>query len=514
MSYRTVKQGNWPFFKGELAQLIWIRSPIQRNGKQMIRAYFRANGVTKCIEVDWGTLPLLAIQHYYQDGNLMKAFSPDDSEIIEVTINPQSVRYSEKEWRIQGARDEDVSQSFTVTCEGEKYTLPLIEVIRSILAPNRFLLYQIFEPNSFPLYFHHKIEDQTIHFQFTSLYEFKYTRPEFLLHLAWLVSHPDIMQVFESIKPCYMNNGKLMFDWAFQQSITVKALVKPNSYGYTILRILSVLNKQLPFKEITFTHPKLNNHQRSNEPKKYILKNKSKYAENEEVELSEEFDGTTSDFDIVDMENQSHEYTLQPKITRIRKNVDKQRSFEDENTKVYYLDDEGKRSTADIGGHQIARALEHKPLHEIKVQGELDEFIQALQLLEKVQNIKSVRAHVDILPATGGERKFKYLNDGVTRRRYVWAEVVLHNGKLINVLEIERELYSLSTLFIHSESISEYKSVIQKILANLIHDQGSWLSKSLNSIRDMGIQISKLKHGLNKPENRSSTIIKHIMLIV
>ncbi|OBY77990.1 hypothetical protein BBG47_18785 [Paenibacillus sp. KS1] len=190
------------------------------------------------------------------------------------------------------------------------------------------------------------------------------------------------------------------------------------------------------------------------------------------------------------MENQSHEYTFQPKITRIRKNVDKQRSFADENTKVYYLDDEGKRFTADIGGHQIARALEHKPLHEIKVQGELDEFIQTLQLLEKVQNIKSVRAHVDILPDTCGERKFKYLNDGVTRRRYVWAEVVLHNGNL----EIERELYSLSTLFIHSESNSEYKS--------------------LNSIRDMGIQISKLKHGLNKPENRSNTIIKHIMLII
>ncbi|MED1662774.1 Tn7-like element transposition protein TnsE [Brevibacillus laterosporus] len=511
MSYRTVKQSNWPFREGELAQLIWIRSPIQKKGKQMLRAYFRANGITKYIDADWGTLPALSIQHYYLDGNLNKGYSPEETEIIEITIDPKSVRYSEKVWRIQGANEEDLSQSFFITFEGEKYILPLIEVIRSIIAPNRFLLYLLFEPNSFPLYFYHNIEDQKIHFQFTSLYEIKYTRPEYLLHLAWLVSHPDILQVFESIEPFYLNNGKLMFDWTFQQPITVKVLAKPNLYGFTILRVLSVLNKHLPLKEITFTHPKLNNHQRSNEPKKYILINKNKFTENEEVELSEEFDGSTRDFDVAEMENQSHEYTLKPKITKIRKNVDKLRSFEDENTRVYYLDDQGKRSTADIGGHQLARGLEHKSLYEIKVQGELNEFIRTLEFLEREQGIKSVRAHVDILPDIGGERRFKYLNDGVTRRRYVWAEVILQNGKLVNVVEVERELFSLSTLFIYSEHHSDYRSVIQKLLSNLIHDHGSWLSKSLNSVRDMKIHISKLKHGLNEPRIRSNKIANHIM---
>lgn len=513
VSYRIVKQSNWPFREGQSAQLVWISSPFQKNGKQMLRAYFRADGVTKYIEVDWGTLPVLSIQHYYVDGNLNKSRPPEEAETIEITIDPHFVRYSEKIWNIQGTQSEDLSQSFIVTFEGEKYTLPLIEVIRSILAPNRFLLYQLFESNSFPQYFFNKIEHQKLHFEFTSLYEIKYTRQEYLLHLAWLISHPDIRQVFESIVPHYLNHGKLMLDWTFQQPIKLKVLAKPNPYGYTILRVLRVMNKQLPFEQITFTHPKLNNHQRSNEPKKYILINKNKFDESDEIELSEDFNGSTSDFDVVEMENQSHEYLLKPKITKIHKHVDKLRSYEDESTTIYYLDDQGKRSTADVGGQQLARGLEHKPLHELKVQGELDEFIRTLSFLERKQGIQSVRAHVEVLPDVGGERRFKYLLDGVIRRRYVWAEVILQNGKLVNILEVERELYSLSTLFIYSEQICDCRSVVQKLLSNLIYNHGSWLSISLNSVRDMGVQITKLKHGLNEPEVRSNTIANHVMLI-
>lgn len=60
----------------------------------MIKAYFRANGVTKCVEADWGTLTLLAIQHYYTDEKLNEATSSMDKEVIEITIDPQEVRYS------------------------------------------------------------------------------------------------------------------------------------------------------------------------------------------------------------------------------------------------------------------------------------------------------------------------------------------------------------------------------------------------------------------------------------
>lgn len=90
---------------------------------------------------------------------------------------------------------------------------------------------------------------------------------------------------------------------------------------------------------------------------------------------------------------------------------------------------------------------------------------------------------------------------------------MLQDGKLVHVLEVERELHFLSTLFLYAEYTFEYGAIIQKVLTNLIHDHGIWLSKSLNSVRDMGLQVSKLKHGLNEPVSRAKTIINHMVSI-
>jgi hypothetical protein len=65
--------------------------------------------------------------------------------------------------------------------------MPLIEMIRSILAPNRFLLYRLFESNSFPQFSFGKYEPQKIYIDFTFQYELKYTKQEFLFQLVWLL---------------------------------------------------------------------------------------------------------------------------------------------------------------------------------------------------------------------------------------------------------------------------------------------------------------------------------------
>lgn len=43
MNNKVYKLKNWPFTKGEQAQLIWISSPFKYEKKSMIYAYFRAN---------------------------------------------------------------------------------------------------------------------------------------------------------------------------------------------------------------------------------------------------------------------------------------------------------------------------------------------------------------------------------------------------------------------------------------------------------------------------------------
>ena len=90
MNKQQVKLKNWPFKNGEKAQLIWISSPFQYEKKIMIHAYFRANGKTEKLLVDWGTLPALAIQHYYMDGDIRKSIPPNETEEVEITIYPKS----------------------------------------------------------------------------------------------------------------------------------------------------------------------------------------------------------------------------------------------------------------------------------------------------------------------------------------------------------------------------------------------------------------------------------------
>lgn len=48
------------------------------------------------ILIDWGMLPILAIQHMYIDGDLRHSLPPDNLEEVDLTIFPQLVRYTER----------------------------------------------------------------------------------------------------------------------------------------------------------------------------------------------------------------------------------------------------------------------------------------------------------------------------------------------------------------------------------------------------------------------------------
>ncbi|WEG12605.1 hypothetical protein PU629_21370 [Pullulanibacillus sp. KACC 23026] len=234
---QQVKLNNWPFKIGEKAQLTWISAPFSKDKKIMIHAYFRANGRTKKILLDWGTLPALAIQHYYINGDINKSTASTDTEEVDITISSNNVTFSEREWSIFGTNDKDISRSFTVSYNDKKYILPLIEVVRSILAPNRFLLYRLFEANSFPQYFIEYYETNKLHLDFSLQYHRKYTKGTFLYQLVWLLTNPDIRKVFEDVAFTFINTGILKFDWIFKQPINIKAVVKTSSGGGTILRI-------------------------------------------------------------------------------------------------------------------------------------------------------------------------------------------------------------------------------------------------------------------------------------
>jgi len=510
MSAQQVKI-KWPFNKGEKARLIWIGDPFRNDNKIMLYAYFRARGVTEKILMDWGTLPCLAIQHYYSDGIITSSQPPQGGQEIDITIYPNSVKYYEKPWRILGSNDPATSRSFIFSFDGKNVILPVIEVLRSILAPNGFLLYRLFESNSFPQFFTETYEPNKIHLSFSSLYELKYTRTAFIHQLVWLLTNRDLRQVYESVAFTWLQEQTLKFKWTFIQPVTVTARIKEDHNTWTVLQIVNMKNKYIPYEDISISHPEIRDNEKSKEAKKYTYRSLNKKDGEEGFTLDEHANGSTEDFDFVQMNQLRHEYTSVPKVKRIKRGSSKQRLEEDENTKKYYGDDNSIRSTADSGGQQMARGLEHQMLHEIQTQGELQDFVNVLKILEQYPEVKAIRAFTDILPDGLGERKFTKLSDGITKRSYIIAEVFMVSGRRFNIIEVERERHSLSTLILFSPSKQNWNTIYNHVLMNLVNASGTWVSRSLQQIGKQGVSILKAKHS-SKGVRHSARILLNKLL--
>ncbi|MBO0992596.1 Tn7-like element transposition protein TnsE [Bacillus sp. SD088] len=500
----------WPFKKGEKARLIWIGDPFRHDNKIMLYAYFRARGVTEKILMDWGTLPCLAIQHYYNDGIITSSQPPNGVQEVDITIYPNSAKYYEKPWRILGSEDPATSRSFIFTFDGKNVILPVIEVLRSILAPNGFLLYRLFESNSFPQFFTEKYEPNKIHLSFSSLYELKYTRTVFIYQLVWLLTNRDLRQVYESIAFTWLQEQTVKFDWKFTQPITVTARVKEDNNTWTILQIVNMKNKHIPCENISISHPEIQDKEKSKEAKKFTYRSLNKRDGGEGFTLDEQVDGATEDFDLVQMNQLRHEYISVPKVKRIKRSSSKQRLEEDENTKRYYGENDSIRSAADSGGQQLARGLEQQMLHEIKARGELQDFINVLKVLEQYPEVKAIRAFTDVLPEGLWERRFTKLSDGITKRRYVIAEVFMMNGNRFNIIEVERENRPLSTLIIYSNSEQVWESIYNYLLVGLVNTSGTWISSLLKSMTHQSIYIFRLKHSRKGVSHRAKLLFKKL----
>ncbi|MGM0523516.1 MAG: Tn7-like element transposition protein TnsE [Bacillota bacterium] len=501
---------SWPFPDNEDAQLIWISTPFRYNNKMMIHAYFSLKGETKKIRLDWGSLPFLAIQHYYQNGVLSASKPTEDLKDIEITINPSTVHYYEREWAIQGSPDIDISQSYNFTFQNQKIVLPLIEVIRSVLAPNVFLLYRLFESNSFPQYFTESADADMFHLDFSSQYELTYTRPEYLYQLLWLLTNQDVRQVYENIAFAWIQTNSIKFDWDFKQPITITARVKENRGYLTILQILKVKNKQIPYQRVSISHPELQLREKSNQPKKYTFHRLSSSNKDDALLLDQQVDGSHQGMELVQMNQQKHEYITIPTIKKLKRHTTKERNQIDENTKKYYGNTDNIRSTADVGGSRLTRGLEHQMLQDIQVQGDLKDFINLLKVLESNQEVLSIRVAVKELPQGVGKRKFAKLNDGITDRKCIIANVKMKGGQLYQIIEVDRENKSLSTIILSSYKKQNWEEIHYQLLRNLVLDSGSWTSQSLNRLNNKGISVMKSKHSKKGIRHRAMLMLEKL----
>lgn len=503
-----LKLKNWPFEKGQKVQLIWIGEPFKENNKWMIDTYFCDGKVTKKVIQDWTNIHFLSIDKYYTDGDLNSGKIIDDEGIMKtmnIDLSNIMPKYNESDWNIKKSNYKSKSRTFSFWKHNVLYTIPIIEIVRAVLAPNSFMLNTILYNDIWEDYFTYKIEDRNLYIYFTSQYKRSHLKNEYYNHLAWVISNDEILKMCNDIGYNMFSQGNLRFDFNMT-NFNIKARVKKNKHGFTIMEIVKMNLKQIKIDEIDIYHPSFEELKKSNQAKlrTYTYLNKN----TDDRIVDNKTDGANNFDESIDEKLITHEYINIPKVKKEKARIGNLRTDEDNNTKKYILEDNTLRTTGDSGGPKVARGLQFANISEIKEQGELKEFIQVLRLLEKRNDIRSVEIIIGELPPG---RKFSILSDGITKRKYAIGKLVMSDDTECSLIEVERDGNVLSTLILKVNILVNWERIYSILLLELVNKSGKWSNSIIKKFIKMGITVIRNKHIQKDINEKEEQIYKKIM---
>lgn len=492
MGKKGVKIVKWPFEEGEKAKLIWIGEPFKQNNKLMVNTYFKGRKATKKITLDWADIHFLSVDKYYTDGNLNNGKILENKNMMDINLIGVKAEYNERDWEIWGSgfKYKTKSKTFNFFKNGILYTIPIIEVIRAVLAPDRFMLNRILEMDTLENYFTYEIEGGELSIHFTSQYEQNLLINEKINHLAWLLTNPKILKMFNSIGANMWGIEELKFEFLFER-FNIKARVEKKEKYIRVLEIVSLKKKRINAEEINIYHQSLEESETTNETKKrkYISENSGS-----DRELDSNADGATKASEELNTFLISHEYEKVPKINRMKSGRKVKRKKEDENTKKYILENGQLRTTADVGGEKLIRGLEFTSIAKVEEKGELQEFTEILKLLEKRHAVKSVEIIIGDLPEGRKGKRFSRLNDGITKRKYAIGKITMIDGKVCSLIEVEREEKALSMLLLKGNILVNWKRIYSILLLGLVDESGKWSNGAIEKVEKKGIVVFRKKH--------------------
>lgn len=501
MSKEAVIIKNWPFGKREKVKLTWIGEPFKQNNKWMVYAYFKGASATRRIILDWASIHFLSVEKYYTDGNLNNGEAIQNAEVIDINLNGIKAEYKEKDWEIWGTgfKEKTKSKTFNFLKNGVLYTIPIVEVIRAVLAPNKFMLNRILEMDTFESYFTYEMKDGKLDIHFTSEYEPKLLKSEKINHLAWILTNISVLRMFNSVGQGVWEKEKLEYDFLLDK-FSIRARVEKKDKFIRILEIIALNKKGINAEEINVFHPSLEESISSNDTKK------RKYVSNNsqgDRELASDADGSTKESDEINTFMINHEYERIPKINKKKTGRKIRRSTEDKNTKTYFLDSDNLRTTADTGGEEIVRGIEFTSVAQVREKGEFQEFLETLTLLEKKHNVQCVDIAINNLPKG---KKFSKLNDGITGRKYAIGKITMIDGSENCLIDVEREDKALSMLLLKSNKLINWKRICSVLIMGLVNESGKWDNKEIHQIERTGVLILRNKHTKRSVYEKTSTI--------
>ncbi len=493
-----LKLKNWPFEKGKRAQLIWIGEPFKENNKWMIDTYFSDGKNTKNVIQDWANIHFLSTDKYYVDGDLRSGEIVDTAGVmstIDIDLCGVTPKYNEGDWNIIRSNYKSKSKTFNFWRNNVLYTVPIIEIVRAVLAPNTFMLNTILYNDGWEDYFIYDIQDRKLQIAFSNEYKTSYLRGEYYNHLAWMISNNEILQMCNGIGYNMFSKGSLKFDFNMS-NFNIKARVKKNKHGFTIMEILKVNLKEIKVDEVEIYHPSFEERKKSDEAKlrtyTYLNNNSDDRIVDNKIDGANNFDESINE------ELITHEYINMPKVKKEKTRIGNLRINEDSNTKKYIMDQDSSRTLSSEGGMKKASGIEVSAIDETIIPAELNDFIYSLRELEKLEWIEKVDISIAKLPLG---RKFSYLNNGGNRRKCLIAEIFKINGEIFAIIEVERQGKLLSTLILKLSSKKKLGFAYRELLNGLINESGKWSNEVIYRLEKENIVIDRKKHSRNNLDN-------------
>ncbi|OSA97369.1 UNVERIFIED_ORG: hypothetical protein B2H98_07830 [Clostridium botulinum] len=486
-----LKLKNWPFEKEKKAQLIWIGEPFKENNKWMIDTYFSDGKTTNKVIQDWANIHFLSTDKYYVDGDLSSGEIIDTAGVmntIDIDLCSVTPKYNEGDWNIIRSNYKSKSKTFNFWKNNMLYTVPIIEIVRAVLAPNTFMLNTILYNDVWEDYFIYDIKDSKLQIAFSNEYKTSYLKSKYYNHLAWMISNDEILKMFNEIGYNMLSKRSLRFDFNMS-NFNIKARVKKNKHGFTIMEILKVNLKEIKVDEVEIYHPSFEERKKSNEAKlrtyTYLNNNSDDRIVDNKIDGANNFDESVNE------ELITHEYINMPKVKKEKTRTGNLRVNEDNKTKKYIINDDNLRTLSSECGIKRANGIEFSEVDENSISQELKSFISDLKKLEKLDWIRIVKIKIVNLPLG---RKFSYLRNGIDRRKCLIAEIFKINGDIFGIIEVQREGRLLSTLILKSDFRNVLNLAFEELLNGLTYESGKWSNKVIENLEKRDIVIKRKKH--------------------
>lgn len=374
-----------------------------------------------------------------------------------------------------------------------------------MLAPDIFWLIQVNLLDSIDTRVSYELEHRQLTINFFSEVPVKYANmDEKIKQAAWVFSNPSIYTMIDQTYHSIMNGDGIKFNFLFHElCFTAKGEVRDNK-AY-VKEITAVKGKKIHCGNIIVNHAGFVEYEKnsSEKEKKWPPAEKT----NGDKSLVSDKTATPNMLDIDQCDSVESEYISFVKIKRIRS---KRSSGTKVSSKTIPREVEGniERTTADIGGLDTVPQLEFENKVDEKLTGVFAEIIAIISLMEDRDEVVSIGYHIGELNDHYQFRSVCTLNDGITPRKYIAAQIKLVGGKEAMLVEVERENRKLTTRICVSNASQDWNLICHKIMKGFIENSGSWLD--IGIFQFDGLEVYKFKHINIESGNREKRMFESI----